>query len=100
MLESQPVRTPGIRLGYLMITGLLVADIIFLYFIITLPFSFLSFILGLLFVITLPALFVLILGTRAVQFGRYHVDTDVLFMELDKIIILAFESTVRIYFIS
>ena len=68
MLESQPIRTPGVRLGFLMIAGIVVADLIFLYFLISIPFSFLSFILGLLFVLTLPVLFVLILENRCLQF--------------------------------
>lgn len=84
MLESQPLRSPGVRLGFLMIAGVLLADIILLYFCITLPFTLLSFILGLLLLLSLPVLATLFVGTQAIQRGRYHVDADLLHLDLGQ----------------
>ena len=84
MLESQPLRSPGVRLGYLMIAGVSLADIILFYFCLTLPFSLLSFILGLLLLLSLPILATLFVATRAIQRGRYHVDADLLHLDLGQ----------------
>ena len=84
MLESQPLRSPGVRLGFLMIAGVLLVDVVLLYFCLTLPFSLLSFILGLLLLLSLPVLATLFVGTRAIQRGRYHVDADLLHLDLGQ----------------
>ena len=84
MLESQPLRSPGVRLGFLMIAGLVLVDIVLIYFCLTLPFSLFSFILGLLCLLSIPVLAALVVGTRAVQRGRYHVDADLLHLDLGQ----------------
>lgn len=78
MLESQPPRTPGVRLGYLLVLLLLLIDALLLFALRALPISIFSFLIGLLLLASLPALALILYWTSGLRNAFYHVEDGAL----------------------
>ena len=78
MLESQPPRAPGVRLGYLLALLLLLIDALLLLALRALPISILSFLIGLLMLLSLPLTALILYWTNGLRQAAYLVEDGAL----------------------
>jgi hypothetical protein len=81
MVEGHPPRSPGVPLGYAIFVALLLLDGVFLYLLLNMPITILSFILGLATFLSLPALGFVAYWTAALSRARYLLGGDSLRIE-------------------